>query len=366
MDTVPILPTRTQADPGPDLDTVLHWLRTPLNERAAIYQRADQTRREWKGDGVHLRGIVEFSNVCANDCLYCGLRRSHRELRRYRMKEEEIVALASRMPDDGVTTIVLQSGEAPSRENDRELGRWIARIKRDTNLAVTVSVGERPREVYAYWRECGMDRYLLRFETSNPVLFERLHPDSHWSDRLRCLEHLRELGVQVGSGFMIGLPGETLETLAQNILLCRTLDLDMVGIGPFLPHPATPLGQCRNAYADDPDIFWLAIAVLRMVHPRAHIPATTAYDAVAPGGRDRALQCGANIFMPNYTPREYRRAYLLYPNKPCVDEEPGECARSVAVRLRLIGRHIARGPGHASRVPVCDTLSRRVPGDAHS
>jgi biotin synthase len=166
-------------------------------------------------------------------------------------------------------------------------------------------------------------------------------------ERLACLADLRELGVQVGSGFMVGLPGETLDILARNILLCRELDLDMIGIGPFIAHPATPLVGTANAYADDPDMHFVALAALRIVNPDAHIPATTAYDAAfpSPSGRDLALQRGANVFMPNSTPGRYRNHYLLYPDKPCVDETGGMCAFCVTARLEQLGRAVGGGPG---------------------
>jgi biotin synthase len=256
------------------------------------------------------------------------------------------------MTERQVTTVVLQSGESPSSPGDRELGKLIRRIKRETPLAVTLSVGNRPRGVYEFWRDCGMDRYLLRFETSDPVLFHRLHPDCQFEERLDCLLALKDLGVQTGSGFMIGVPGETIETLASNIMLCRTLDLDMIGIGPFIPHPDTPLGDSSNVYAMDPEMFFVALAVLRLFNRDAHIPATTAFDAVFPGeGRDLALQRGANIFMPNNTPAEYRKDYLLYPGKPCVDEGADQCTRCTIIRLHALGRPVGRGRG--------DSLKRR-------
>ncbi|MBM4154639.1 MAG: [FeFe] hydrogenase H-cluster radical SAM maturase HydE [Lentisphaerae bacterium] len=333
---------------APTRAEVLSWLSLKGADREALYRRADAVRRERKGDEVFIRGIIEFSNVCANDCLYCGIRRSNGKVRRYRLPADEILGVARQMTGWRQTTVVLQSGEAPSAAGDRELGEVIRRIKAETGLAVTVSVGNRPREVYARWRECGMDRYLLRFETSDPALFARLHPDCTLDERLRCLRDLRDLGVQAGGGFMIGVPGETRETLADNLLLCRELELDMVGIGPFIPHPDTPLGAEPNAYADDPDMFFVALAALRLVHPRAHIPATTAFDAVFPGtGRNLALKRGANVFMPNNTPGERRGDYLLYPNKPCVDENAGQCAACVVMRLRSLGRTIGEGPGHA-------------------
>lgn len=194
-----------------------------------------------------------------------------------------------------------------------------------------------------------MDRYFLRFETSDSELFRRLHPGSTLEERIRCLYDLKSLGIQTGSGFMIGLPGEILEILVENILLCRRLDLDMIGIGPFIPHPETPLGGEKNVYDGDREMFFKAVAVLRIFNPDSHIPATTAFDALFPGiGRNLALDRGANIFMPNNTPKKkYREEYLLYPGKPGADETPEESLDSAIQRILSIGRPIGTGPGHS-------------------
>jgi len=325
----------------------LRLLRAEGPDLAELYRVADRIRYEHMGDDVHIRGIIEYSNICANNCLYCGIRAGNGNVGRYALSVEEILEIASTMPDNGQMTVVLQSGESPVF-GDEKIGDIVRRIKKETTLAVTLSAGNRPRETYRYWQECGMDRYLLRFETSDPGLFERLRPGSSLEERLNCLSRLQELGVQTGSGFMIGLPGEALHILADNILLCRTLDLDMIGIGPFIPHPDTPLGDDKNAYDNHREMFFKALAVLRIFNPDAHIPATTAYDAVFPGeGRDLALQRGANVFMPNNTPVRYRKDYLLYPGKPCVDGSEEQSASHVMMRLRSLGRPIGKGPGHS-------------------
>lgn len=330
-------------------------LRAAGGDLDALFARADAVRRAHCGDAVPIRAIVEFSNYCANECLYCGLRASNAAPNRYRMTPAEILATARRIAAAGVAgTIVLQAGEAPGY-SDADLARLIRRIKTETPaLAITLSVGNRPRDVYAHWRDAGMDRYLLRFETSDPGLFARLHPDCTLAERLQCLHDLKALGVQTGSGFMIGLPGETIEILADNVLLCREFDFDMIGIGPYIPNPDTPLGGQPNAYADDPDMCFRAIAVLRLANPDAHVPATTAFDALLPNGRDLALQRGANVFMPNATPEPRRKDYQLYPGKPCIDEDAGDCARCVQARLRALGRPVAKGPAHSLKP---------VPGD---
>ncbi|MDR3494380.1 MAG: [FeFe] hydrogenase H-cluster radical SAM maturase HydE [Ancalomicrobiaceae bacterium] len=321
-----------------------------LGPRNALYARADAVRREHVGDAVYLRGIVEFSNICANDCIYCGIRKSNPNPHRYSIADDEIMEVARQMQRWGQTTIVLQSGEVDAAVQNERIARLIERIKRETGLAVTMSAGNRDPAVYARWRDAGMDRYLLRFETSDPAIFARLHPDCSLAARVACLEALRSLGVQVGSGFMIGVPGETIETLIDNILMVRDLDLDMVGIGPFIAHPDTPLAGEKNAYADDPEICFAAIATLRIVDPCLRIPATTAFDALFPNtGRDLALQRGADVFMPNATPSRYRKDYLLYPDKPCVDEGDGNCAGCATARIWSIGRFVGEGPGHSPK-----------------
>ncbi|MCE1236243.1 MAG: [FeFe] hydrogenase H-cluster radical SAM maturase HydE [Hyphomicrobiales bacterium] len=341
------LPARVARRPTIGGDEVRKLLETP---REALWARADAIRSERVGDAVHLRGIVEFSNICANDCLYCGIRRTNRGPKRYRMSADEILALAHRMKGWGHGTIVLQSGEVDRpRENDR-IARLVERIRHDTELSVTLSCGNRSPEIYRRWRDAGMDRYLLRFETSDPALFAELHPDCTLDERLDCLAALADLRVQVGSGFMIGLPGSSLDTLIEDIRLVHALDLDMVGVGPFIAHPATPLAGRANLWADDPEMVFQVIATLRLVDPDLRLPATTALDAFFPGtGRDLALQRGADVFMPNDTPGRYRHDYQLYPNKPCVDEGDGSCAGCVTARIWSLGRMIGEGPGHSPK-----------------
>lgn len=327
---------------------LLPLLRATGAELAALYARANAVRRAHCGDAVPIRAIVEFSNVCANDCLYCGIRASNPVPARYRMDPDEILASVRQIAAAGLAgTVVLQGGETPGYGDD-EIAALLRRIQAEVpGLAITLSVGNRPRDVYARWRDAGLDRYLLRFETSAADLFARLHPDCTLAERLQCLRDLKSLGIQTGGGFMIGLPGETLDILADNILLCREFDFDMIGIGPYIPNPDTPLGDQPNAYAADPETYFRAIAVLRLANPDAHVPATTAFDALFPNGRDLALQRGANVFMPNATPGRWRKDYQLYPGKPCIDEDASDCTRCVQTRLRALGRPVARGPAHS-------------------
>ena len=338
--------TRRPLPPPLSVPEILALLRAQGEEQAARYAAADALRHETVGDAVHLRGIIEFSNYCRNDCGYCGIRRGSRELTRYRMTIAEIVRQAARARAWGCPTVVLQSGEDPWFTVEC-LADLVRQVRTAGVEAVTLSVGVRPLDELRQLKAAGCDRYLLRFETSNRALFSRIHPDESFARRVQCLRELRRAGIQVGSGFMIGLPGTPLATLARDILYATALDLDMIGCGPFLAHPGTPLGG--TGQLADREIYLKAIAVLRLLNPRAHIPATTAFDALMPDGRDRVLQVGANVFMPNVTPAKYRRLYQLYPNKPCVDEEGAACALCVRGRLARLGRPTAHGPGHTLR-----------------
>ena len=311
-----------------------------------IYAAADDLRRRTMGEEVYLRGIIEFSNVCKNHCWYCGIRCDNTSVGRYRMTAEEIVDTAKNARLWGCGTVVLQSGEDPFY-SAAVLSDLVRRIKGETGLAVTLSVGVRTYEELAELKDAGCDRYLLRFETTSNALFSAIHPDEPFERRVQCLTDLRALGYQVGSGFMIGLPGSTAEMIANDILFATDLALDMIGCGPFLAHPDTPLAE--KPLLEDRSIYYKAIALLRLLNPAAHIPATTAFDALDPDGRNLVLTRGANAFMPNLTPGRYRKLYQLYPNKPCVDEDGAACAICVRGRLSALGRGIATGPGHTAR-----------------
>jgi biotin synthase len=264
------------------------------------------------------------------------------------MSEDEIVETAKRAKGWGCGTVVLQSGEDAFFTAD-VLCRLLRRIKDEAGLAVTLSVGVRTRDELAQLKAAGCDRYLLRFETTSNALFSAIHPDESFEHRVQCLTDLRDLGYQVGSGFMIGLPGSTPEMIAHDILFATQLRLDMIGCGPFLSHPDTPLAE--KPLLDDRSVYYKTIALLRILNPDAHIPATTAFDALEPEGRNLVLQRGANVFMPNVTPGTYRRLYQLYPNKPCVDEDGAACAACVRIRLANLGRPVGTGPGHSLRNP---------------
>ena len=313
------------------------------NRNRVLFKEADSIRKRYCGDEVHIRGIIEFSNYCKRDCLYCGLRKSNKKLTRYKMSIDEIFKTAQKIKEFKYKTIVLQSGEDDYCQI-KELCSLIKRIKREIDCAVTLCIGEKTYDEYKQLREAGADRYLLKFETSNKKLYSNLKPDSSYEKRLISLAWLKELGYQVGSGNMTGLPGQTLKILADDILLMDKLDLDMIGIGPFIPHPDTPLQHSEKGTLE---LTLKTIALTRMVAPNTHIPATTAVGSINPQGRQKALQCGANVIMPNVTPQKYREYYQIYPDKICINDQPGNCRMCIETMIQSLGRDIAQGYGHS-------------------
>jgi biotin synthase len=335
---------------------IMRWLEEENPARLQmLWREADRVRREHVGDEVHLRGLIEISSHCARQCGYCGLRTNNRGLSRYRMTAEEILASAKQAAEFGYGTVVLQAGE------DYGLTRaWIydvvREIKCETPLAVTLSLGERPDEDLEAWREAGANRYLLRFETSDADLFHLIHPGlrGEQADRIPILRRLKELGYETGSGVMVGIPGQNYASLAHDIELFRDLDLDMIGIGPFIPHPATPLGNgelmppvAKGGQAPNTELMvYKAVALTRLARPDANIPSTTALATInKKNGRELGLQRGANVVMPNMTPVKYRQLYQIYPAKACIDENAQACNGCLRARLSMIGRRVGTGPG---------------------
>ena len=335
---------------------ILGWLRETDAERLKnLWQRADETRRAHVGDAVHLRGLVEISNFCARQCLYCGLRAGNANPMRYRMRADEIVEAAKQAVKFGYGTVVLQGGEDHGITMNW-MAEIIRRIKSATPLAVTLSLGERTEKELAAWRAAGADRYLLRFETSDRNLFDEIHPPlgSRRCDRIAILRQLKKIGYEVGSGIMVGIPGQTYASVADDIALFRELDLDMIGIGPFIPHPATPLGTGMRFFPsvngeqvpNTELMVYKTVALTRLVRPDANIPATTAMATInKKNGRELGLQRGGNVFMPNLTPLKYRRLYEIYPNKACIAETGDACNGCLGARIKMIGRHIGSGQG---------------------
>jgi biotin synthase len=325
---------------------IVAWLQE-RDEKAIgnLYREADEVRKQYVGDAIHLRGLIEFSNYCKRDCEYCGLRHSNQNVVRFRMPLSDILDTAILASNLGIQTVVLQSGE-DSAYSVEDLCSLVRDIKK-LDLAITLSIGERSYEDYKRLREAGADRFLLRFETSDPSLFARLKPDSSYKQRFQCLESLRRLGYQVGSGIMVGLPGQTIDSIADDILRFKELDLDMIGIGPFIPHPETPLRDCVGGTID---LVLRTTALTRIVTRDTHIPATTATGTIDTTGRQKALRCGANVIMPNMTPSPYRKNYLIYPGKICISETPGKCSLCVEGMATELGRTIGRDAGHSLKI----------------
>jgi biotin synthase len=342
---------------------VIEWLGDSRPTRLQeLYGWADRVRREHVGDAVHLRGLIEISSYCTRQCMYCGLRKANRKLQRYRLTREEIQNCARHAERLGYGTVVMQAGEDDALTADwiADIVRW---IKRETRLAVTLSLGERRSEELRLWREVGADRYLLRFETSDEDLFRAIHPNrgSVPSDRLSLLRDLKGLGYEAGGGVMVGIPGQSIESLAQDVLTFGAMDLDMIGIGPFIAHADTPLGSgaLRPFIAPSQQVpateemVYKMIALARIVRPDANIPSTTALATInKTDGRKRGLKVGANVVMPNLTPLEYRKLYEIYPAKACVDESANDCNGCLRAQIGSIGRFAGAGPGGRGTVEI--------------
>lgn len=305
-----------------------------------LFNKADSIRRQYVGDEVHLRGLIEFSNICRNNCLYCGIRKDNKQIKRYHMTEEELIETARKACNLGFKTIVMQSGE-DMYYNTNRLCRIIEAIKK-FDVAITLSIGERSYAEYKAFREAGADRYLMRIETTNKDLYHKLDPKMSWQKRYECLLMIKELGYELGSGIMVGLPEQTIESIAKDLLFLKDLSVDMAGIGPFIPHPETPLAQEKGGSLN---LALRTMAVMRLLLPDINIPATTAMESLAPDGRIQALKAGANVVMPNVTEGEYRKLYELYPNKICVNDTPAHCRSCIGIKILSIGRKIGTGYG---------------------
>lgn len=330
---------------------LLYLLQLQGSELKQLYAKANETKLRSVGNKVYFRGLIEFSNVCSKDCYYCGIRKSNDQVKRYFLSDREIIDAAQFAHKNRYGSVVLQGGELTGTDYVERMERLIREIKALSHgqLGVTLSLGEQSEDVYRRWFEAGAHRYLLRIESSNPQLYEQIHPQnslhSHFA-RLQCLQTLREVGYQVGTGVMIGLPFQTLDDLANDLLFLRHFNVDMVGMGPYIEHEETPLYQYRNELLSLTERFDLAlkmIAILRLMMPDINIAAATALQAIDPLGREKAVRIGANIIMPNITPGTYRNDYALYQNKPCVDEEPEQCMGCLDARLALAESEIGYG-----------------------
>jgi biotin synthase len=329
-------------------EEIIELLQVKNDDRTTLLKSARKVKEEVVGKKVYFRGLVEFSNICSKDCLYCGIRKSNKKVVRYNSTDDEILAACRFAWENRFGSVVLQSGELDSRAFIKRVENLLKKIKQLSNneLGITLSCGEQTLETYRRWLESGAHRYLLRIEASNPELYYKIHPKTKkhsFEKRLEALHSLRKTGYQVGTGVMIGLPFQTFEDLADDLIFLKKMDIDMCGMGPYIEHENTPMYQYRHLLKTKQERFDLAlnmIAVLRLLMPDINIAAATALQAIDPAGREKALAVGANIIMPNLTPCNYRKEYLLYEDKPCLDEDAELCRNCLEARIELAGCEI--------------------------
>jgi biotin synthase len=342
----------------PELETLINTLENEhaldradlvklltCEEAFSVYTAADRVRKKFAGDDVHLRGLIEFSSYCCRTCFYCGLRAANNKIKRFRMEPDEIIECAKHAVSCGMKTIVLQSGE------DRfftinELCSIVNRIK-CMDVAVTLSIGELSKSEYTALKNAGTDRYLLRIETSNKQLYKSLHPGMSYKNRVRCLYDLKELDYETGTGCLIGLPGQTPEMLADDLLFFKELDADMIGMGPFIPCTGTPL---EREYGGDVDTVLKMMALARLLMPDINIPATTALGVKDSDGYKKGLICGANVIMPNMGRSEYKKLYAIYPGKGVGIINPENQIEIIKTAIFQLGRNIGRDYGSRKRL----------------
>ena len=321
-------------------DEILFLLNSDEKE---LFKYSDRVRKENVGDKVHLRGLIEFSNICKCSCKYCGLRFQNKKTERYRLSLDEIINYAKRGVELGYKTIVLQSGEDIFYDVDK-MCSIISEIKKN-DVALTLSIGEKTRDEYKAYKDAGADRYLLRIETTDKNLYKNLHPNMDFENRKKCLYYLKELGYEVGTGCLVGLEGQSIESLANDIIFFKELNADMIGIGPFIPHPETPGGKWKFNLEYNFNMSLKVMAITRLLLPDINIPATTAMETINPQGRIIALQSGANVVMPNILDSEYKKKYDIYPNKICINEHSGKCRNCIEAKIKSIGRSVSENKG---------------------
>ena len=303
-----------------------------------LYKNASETRDSIYGKKVYIRGLIEFTNYCKNNCLYCGIRRDNKNIERYRLTKEEIIDCSNRGYELGFRTFVLQGGE-DLYYTDEMLCEIVEEIKNNhPDVAVTLSIGERSYESYKKLREAGADRYLLRHETADKLHYEKIHPEEmSFDNRIKCLEELKELGYQVGAGFMVGSPCQTEENLANELIFLKKFKPEMCGIGPFISHKDTPF---KNEKSGTAELTLFMLGLIRLTLPNVLLPATTALGTIDPLGREKGIKAGANVLMPNLSPGSVRKKYMLYDNKICTGDEAAECVECLKNRLKTIGYEI--------------------------
>ncbi|HLN53009.1 MAG TPA: [FeFe] hydrogenase H-cluster radical SAM maturase HydE [Lentimicrobium sp.] len=336
--------------------TLLHAdISTLLNvsgeEAKELFAYSAGIKEKYVGNSVYFRGLIEFSNICSKNCFYCGIRKGNKNVERYNLTDEEILKAVEFAHINNYGSVVLQSGELANKAFTTRIERLVKAIKNmsDDRLGITLSVGEQSLDTYKRWFQAGAHRYLLRIESSGEQLYYKIHPKDkqhRFEKRLQSLYDLRTAGYQVGTGVMIGLPWQTVDDLADDLLFMKEFDIDMCGMGPYIEHPDTPLYEFRDQLLPLEERFQLAlkmISVLRILMKDINIAAATALQAIDPIGREKAIKIGANIIMPNITPGLYRNNYKLYNNKPCTSEEAADCSNCLEARIAMTGNNIGYG-----------------------
>ncbi len=326
-------------------------LNAEKDDLKLIFEKSSKVKEDYIGNKVYLRGLIELSNICSKNCYYCGIRRDNKKVERYNITDNEVLEAAAFALKSNYGSVVIQSGELQSENNTARIENLVKQIKEISNgkLGITLSCGEQTEEVYRKWYDAGAHRYLLRIEASNKELYSKLHPNDNnhsFEKRIECLSLLRKIGFQVGTGVMIGLPFQTIENLADDLLFMKEMDIDMCGMGPYIEHADTPLFSEKDNLIPLEERFRLAlkmVAILRIMMKDINIAATTALQAIDKIGREKAIRIGANILMPNITPGIYRDNYKLYENKPCTDESSEDCANCIEGRIKLAGAEIGYG-----------------------
>ncbi len=317
------------------LETILNMSDDERENIDYLYHKARTVADEIYGKDVYVRGLIEFTNYCRNDCLYCGIRRSNGEAQRYRLTEKQILECCKTGHELGFRTFVLQGGEDPYFTDER-ICNLVSKIRAEyPDCAITLSIGEKDRESYQKFFDAGADRYLLRHETADEQHYSMLHPSElSLKNRMRCLNDLKEIGYQVGCGFMVGSPYQTIDTLYEDMQFIKKLSPHMVGIGPFIPQHATPFGDKKAGTLEQT---LRLLSIIRLIHPHVLLPATTALGTIHPQGRELGIKAGANVVMPNLSPVGVRKKYELYDNKICTGDEAAECRMCLQNRMAGIG-----------------------------
>lgn len=330
---------------------IIQLLDSQGSDRTLLFKKSAEVKEEYIGNKVWFRGLIEFSNVCGKDCLYCGIRKGNKNLVRYNLTDDEILTAAKFAYANRYGSIAIQSGELENKHFSERIENLILKIKEFSGgeLGITLSVGEQEYSTYKRWYDAGAHRYLLRVESTNKELYNKIHPDNSDHDfqrRIDCLHSLQDLGYQTGTGVMIGLPFQTMDDLAGDLVFMKDFNIDMCGMGPYIEHADTPLIKYASALMPLKERFDLTlkmIAILRIMMKDINIVAATALQAIDPIGREKAVKIGANIIMPNITPGKYRDSYKLYDNKPCTDDSAEDCQSCLEARVSLADAEVIYG-----------------------